>query len=94
LGLLEVEYKPLTAIIVLFIAIFLLGSGTVDVDWMIVAPRFNPWYFTVDYWEFCPWFRLGWWNAYIFTLARIVAGSMLLGADCVWMYIAIAGKKK
>ena len=61
------------------VAVLLFMSGCIDLDWMIVAPRFNPWYYTVDYWEFCPYFRLNWWLAYVYTILRIIVGALFLG---------------
>ena len=78
--------KLLIILGLLLFAVFLLGSGAVDIDWMIVSYRYSEWHRTQLTWEFCPWFKMGWWDAYIFTLARIVAGTMLLGVCCAWIY--------
>jgi len=64
---------------ILLTSVVLLSSGLLDLDWMIVAPRFNTWYYSVNYWEFTPFFQMNWWNAYFFTLLRIVIGALLLG---------------
>ena len=66
-------------VLLLLAFVTLLASGLADLDWMVVAPRFNPWYFTVNYWEFCPWLKIGWWDAYFVTLMRIIAGFLGLG---------------
>ena len=65
--------------ILYLVAITLFSLGVLDLDWMIVAPRFNPWYYTVEYWEFCPYIKMNWWLAYAYTLARIVLGAGLIG---------------
>jgi len=36
---------------------------------------------------------MGWWDAYMFTLARIIGGAGLLSACLVWIYMAYANKK-
>jgi len=65
---------------VLFLAaIYLFTTGCIDLDWMVVAPRFNRWYYTVDYWEFCPFLKMNWWLAYAVTLLRVIIGSLMLG---------------
>ena len=61
-----------------YASLFCLISGAVDLDWMIVAPRFNDWYFSVDFWEFFPGFQVGWWFAYLFTVLRIAVGLISL----------------
>ncbi|MHC3130132.1 MAG: hypothetical protein IBV52_08680 [Candidatus Bathyarchaeota archaeon] len=68
----------------LYIAVFLVAlvclvSGWVDLDWMIIAPRFNPWYFTVDYWMFCPGYTMPWHSAYLWSMARLVFGVAIIG---------------
>jgi len=85
--------KPLIVISALLAAIFLLGSGCVDIDWMIVSYRFSEWHRLQQTWEFCPWLILGWWDAYAFTLGRIILGSGLLGGVTVYVYMTLSSKK-
>jgi hypothetical protein len=65
--------------VILLLAISLASSGLVDLDWMIVAPRFNSWYYSVNYWEFNPYIQMNWWLAYFITLMRIVIGTLIIG---------------
>ena len=60
-------------------AVVLLVTGHMDLDWMIVAPRFNSWYFSVDFWEFAPYFRLNWHLAYVYTTFRVAIGWLIIG---------------
>ncbi len=66
-------------VLLLLGSVVLLASGLVDLDWMIVAPRFNSWYYSVSYWEFSPFFKMGWWNAYFYTIMRTILGFLGLG---------------
>ena len=61
------------------IGVILLVTGLIDIDWMVVAPRFNTWYYTVDYWEFFPFFRCNWWLAYALSICRVVMGAYIIG---------------
>jgi len=65
--------------ILLLIGIGLLVTGCTDIDWMLVENHFQMWNATKDTWEFCPFLVMNWWLAYIFTLLRIVIGSLLIG---------------
>jgi len=66
-------------LLTLLVAVVLLVTGHMDLDWMVVAPRFETWYFSVDYWEFAPWLKMQWWTAYAYTAIRIAMGWLLLG---------------
>ena len=61
-------------------SLFNFVTGAIDIDWMVVSPRFNDWYFTVDYWEFAPYFKMPWHQAYVFTVLRLVIGTLIIGA--------------
>jgi len=65
--------------ILLLIGIFLLVTGAIDLDWMIVENHFQMWNATKDTWEFCPFLTMNWWIAYIFSLVRIVIGCLIIG---------------
>jgi len=62
-------------------------TGVVDLDWMVVAPIFNSWYFSVNYWEFAPYLKMNWHVAYVLTVARVVFGAMLFGSSLTYMYL-------
>jgi hypothetical protein len=64
-------------------------SGTVDIDWMATEWYFDGWNgadVPVEaggaggIWWFSPSFGLPWWDAYIYTLLRIIVGYGGLGA--------------
>ena len=69
----------------LLASVFLVVVGHIDLDWMVVAPRFNGWYYSVGYWEFAPYFRLGWHVAYVFTVVRVAVGWLGLGATLTYL---------
>ena len=64
---------------VLLLSVLLLITGHMDFDWMVVAPRFNEWYFSVDVWEFAPWLIMNWHVAYVYTVVRVALGWFILG---------------
>ena len=70
---------------VLLCSVALLVTGHVDLDWMVVAPRFDGWYFSVDYWEFAPYMKMNWHLAYVFTVVRVAAGWLALGGLIGWL---------
>ena len=60
---------------------FMLATGWTDLDWMMVCNKFQfgQGLQTVETWEFCPFLTVDWWLAFELSLARIIAGSLLLG---------------
>ena len=68
------------------VSVILLILGHMDLDWMVVAPRFNTWYFSVDFWEFAPYLKMNWHIAYVFTIVRVSAGWLLLGVSLTEVY--------
>lgn len=73
-------------VLIFFVAVGLFTTGCIDMDWMIVENHFQMWNATKDTWEFCPYLTMNWWLAYIFTLARIVVGAVLLGIVVKWLW--------
>jgi len=86
--------KPLIILGLLLFAVFLLASGAIDIDWMIVSYRYSEWHRSQLAWEFCPWFKLSWWDAYMFTLARIIAGTGMLFSCLTWIYMRLSSATK
>ena len=72
--------KPvLWLIVVLFVAVALIAGGAMDLDWMIVAYKFDMWNGSNGVWEFCPFLKVGWWLAYFISVMRLAVGCVLLG---------------
>jgi hypothetical protein len=59
--------------LILFV-LWCLVTGFMDLDWMIVSYRYSEWHRSVEFWEFCPFVKVNWWIAYVFSLVRIVFG--------------------
>ena len=78
--------RAYTLLAMIGVSVVLLILGHVDLDWMVVAPRFNSWYFSVDFWEFAPYLKMNWHVAYVFTITRISAGWLMLGASLAEVY--------
>jgi len=82
---------------VLFLITFVAGltlftTGCVDIDWMVVQYRYSEWHRSLTTWEFCPWFKMGWWDAYLFTLLRIIVGTALLAALATYITLTMKAR--
>jgi hypothetical protein len=75
----------------LIFSVILIILGHVDLDWMVVAPRFNSWYYTVDFWEFAPYLQMNWHVAYMYTVVRLSAGWFMLGAVLTFVALKLNG---
>jgi hypothetical protein len=65
-------------IILILTMVTLLSTGIMDIDWQVNSyhnNQINP----NENWYFSPTWKMFWWDAYVFTLMRIIAGSILLG---------------
>mgnify|MGYP006270238451 CR=1 FL=1 len=78
--------SPLLLFFFILLAALLIGSGWVDLDWMIVSYRFSEWHRQQPNWEFNPYLRMNWWLAYQFSLWRFAAGWLLLGLTIAWLW--------
>ena len=76
-------------LVVFVFGLLIFVTGVVDLDWMVVAPRFNTWYFSVDYWEFAPYFKMNWHLAYVFTVVRSHVGAGLIGALLTYLMLNV-----
>ena len=83
--------KPLILLIIVLGAFYLLGSGCVDIDWMVTGYYFDFSNGLNGYWKFTPWFSMLWWDAYFFTLMRIVFGAGILGSTLTYIYLKLKG---
>ena len=77
--------RVITVLALLMFSVVLLVTGHMDLDWMVVAPRFDGWYFSVDFWEFAPYLRMGWHVAYVYTAVRVAVGWFMLGGIVTWL---------
>jgi hypothetical protein len=60
---------------------------------MVVAYRYFEWHRSIDYWEFCPYFKINWWIAFKFIELRIIIGWIMIGILIKEMYDKLRGKK-
>jgi hypothetical protein len=72
--LLPVSKKTILKLAVIGFGLWCLVSGCTDLDWMLVENHFDMWNAEKDTWEFSPHLTMGWWDAYMFSLARIIFG--------------------
>jgi len=61
------------------VAIILLITGHMDLDWQLVTYRFDSIQNTWDYWEYCPFIRVNWWTAYLIQIVRVSLGWFIVG---------------
>ena len=74
----RVRDKILIAVAVL-VGAFFLATGLVDLDWMVTVYYYDGYNGANGFWWFTPAFGLNWYNAYLFTVSRLVGGSITLG---------------
>jgi len=66
-------------ILILLASVYMIATGITDIDWMVISYRYSEWHRINELWEFAPYFKVNWYTAYIFTVLRLVIGSILLG---------------
>ena len=76
------------------IAVVLLITGHMDLDWQLISYYFDSIQNTWSYWEYCPFIRINWWTAYLIQVIRISVGWLILGSTLTYMGLALMGKLK
>lgn len=66
------------ALVLTGLGLLFLVTGAVDLDAQFMAMRFSEFWRSVDYWEFGPHVKLGWWDAYVLSVFRIAVGPLFL----------------
>lgn len=68
-------------LVLLAVAIEVYAGARTDLDWMVVCGKFQLGQGKADVntWEFSPHSTMNWWDAYMFTVARIVVSCVIFG---------------